>query len=100
MTESEHDQLNMTRQEVLCRAGYQCEVCGRPICEADVQLAHRIPQRKHLVKKYGKSVIHHPCNLVATCCEDCNSAVSLGSNPIDHRMVLEEIMMTRRSNAP
>lgn len=93
MTEREQDKLNITRKEVLQRARYECEVCGRPVSENDVQLAHRIPQRKHLIKKYGKDVIHHSCNLVATCCEECNAAVSMGANPFDHKLVLDEIMM-------
>lgn len=98
MTEREQEKLSVTRKEVLRRSGFSCEVCGRPVSEADVQLAHRIPQRKHLIKKYGKGVIHHPCNLVATCCEECNSEASLGQNQEQYNAVLEEIMVYRPQN--
>lgn len=92
MTEREQDGLHKTRMEVLQRAGFVCEVCGTRLGVNTVQLAHRIPQRKMWLNKYGKSTIHHPCNLVATCSEECNSRVSLGNSTEQHQQVLDEIM--------
>lgn len=56
-----------------CESG-RCEVCGRAISVTDAQLAHRIPQSRMNLRKYGKTYIHHPFNLAVTCA-DCNSRV-------------------------
>lgn len=91
MTEKEADQLRETRMYVLNRAAWCCENCGRELTSAGFQLAHRIPQRKPFLKRYGKKIIHHPANLRAVCCEGCNATVSLGYNTENHKIVLEEI---------
>lgn len=91
MTEKEQFELGIKRASVLLRANWHCEVCGNPLTDDTVQLAHRIPQRKHLLKRYGKEIIHHSLNLAATCSENCNAAVSLGENELQHKEVIEEI---------
>jgi len=45
------------------------------------QLAHRIPQTKANLKKYGKKIIHNQKNLTLTCCLECDAAVSISNNP-------------------
>ncbi|AFG37641.1 hypothetical protein Spiaf_1582 [Spirochaeta africana DSM 8902] len=75
----------MTREEqrieIFMREDGRCFVCGAPLDWNCFHLAHVIPQRKHWVKRYGKSVIHHAENMRATCPTDrCNGAVSLGNN--------------------
>ena len=91
MTERETDAYREQRALILLRANWQCEVCGAPLDDGNTQLAHRIPQRKHWVKAYGKDVIHHPANLAATCSEKCNAAVSVGESEEAHKRVLQEI---------
>lgn len=91
MTEREQEEMIATRHRVWLRAGFRCEVCGDPINRDTFQLAHRIPQRKHLLKRYGKKIIHHATNLAATCSERCNAAVSLGEHEMMHRTVIDAI---------
>ena len=86
--------MNETRIIVFNRSGGFCEVCGKPIDYA-YQMAHRIPQRKHFVKKYGKAVIHHPLNFRATCGLRCNNAVSIGNHPLEIERIVEEIKNAR-----
>lgn len=69
----------MDRLDIFERDGFRC-VCGKSVyAYGTPQLAHRLPQRKHLIKKYGKDIIHHPVNLVSTCSLKCNASVSVSS---------------------
>lgn len=79
------------RRRLYIRAEGRCEVCGAPLNDY-FELAHRIPQRKHLIKKYGKDVIHHPLNLRVTCRGRCNDSVSVGESEEMHRSIIREIM--------
>lgn len=73
------EDIRETRLIVATRAGFMCETCGKAVGIGAGQLAHVIPQRKHLIAKYGEGVIHHPDNMRWTCPTDlCNNAVSLG----------------------
>lgn len=66
----------MEKLDILERDNFMC-VCGKSVYTYGTpQIAHRIPQRKHLIKKYGKEIIHHPANLVSTCSLKCNASVS------------------------
>lgn len=47
----------------------RCVNCGKRAC----QIAHRIPQRKHLIKRYGFKVINHNFNLYPACGLRCNA---------------------------
>lgn len=69
---------------LLNRQGGRCAVCGKYLTPGTTELAHRIPQRKHFLKKYGERIIHHPLNLAAVCrgSSRCNNAVSIGNQPI------------------
>jgi hypothetical protein len=79
--------VDETRFVVAVRAGHCCEICGKRLPVGEGQLAHRIPQRKHLVGKYGAEVIHHPMNLKWTCSLECNAKASLG----EHTAQIEEL---------
>lgn len=57
----------------------KCPVCGRYLTYGRPQLAHRIPQTKEMIAKYGDSVIHHHRNMVYVCSLKCNSSVNLGN---------------------
>lgn len=87
----EQEVLAQTRYLVWNRAGGHCEVCGELLHWNSFQMAHRIPQRKWLVKKYGKAVIHHPDNLAATCSLRCNNAVSIAGSPVEVEALAESI---------
>ena len=53
-----------TKMLVFTRDGWRCRYCG---AGGHLQLAHRIPQTKANIAKYGKEIIHHPDNLETTC---------------------------------
>lgn len=74
------EEIRESRLNVAIRAGFCCEVCGKSLALERGELAHQIPQRKHLIEKYGAGVIHHVMNFKWTCPE-CNSAVSIGGDP-------------------
>lgn len=58
-----------------------CPVCGRHYESQAGQLAHRIPQTKGHLKRYGTEVIHHELNLLEVCSLECNDAVSISNHP-------------------
>lgn len=65
--------------------GGRCAYCGTWLRPYEGELAHRIPQRKHMIRKYGAAVIHHPDNLAIVCrgSARCNSAMSIGGHPME-----------------
>jgi hypothetical protein len=78
----------MTRAEVIYemrqnkyeeQAG-RCFICGRPVRWAVFQLAHRIPQRKWCIEKWGIEVIHHQLNIAGVCGLECNSSAQYDPN--------------------
>lgn len=91
MTGREQLEYEHTRMLVYNRAHGRCEVCGEPIEYLTYQMGHRIPQRKHFMKKYGKDVIHHYMNFAATCSLPCNNAVSIGNKPVAIQQLVSEI---------
>ena len=92
MTEREFLVLDDTRLEVFSRAGWKCEVCGAPLnLVAHPQLAHRIPQATRFLVRYGKRVIHHPMNLAATCCLECNAKVDIRHHPKEIEALVRRI---------
>lgn len=74
MSESERRsfEIAQTREVVFARDRGACVVCGKPA----TQLAHRVPQTKSNLAKYGKARIHSPDNLRAVCGLACNAAVA------------------------
>lgn len=91
MTDREQLAYERTRLMVYNRAHGRCEVCGKPIEYHTYQMGHRIPQRRHFVKKYGKAIIHHHLNMAATCSLRCNNAVSIGNHPIAIEELVSQI---------
>jgi hypothetical protein len=47
--------------------GKVCQYCGKALINLGDGCAHRIPQKKYLIKKYKEKIIHHNFNLVPTC---------------------------------
>lgn len=59
----------------------RCAACNKIFSIFDsVELAHICPQRKWLIKKYGKEIIHHPLNMKLTHTGECNSSVQISPN--------------------
>jgi hypothetical protein len=71
--------------------GGLCYVCHKPIRFAIFQLAHKIPQRKWCIEKWGEEVIHHRRNLVGVCGLHCNGLAQLDPESLSARMLAESI---------
>ena len=69
------------RMLVYRRAGGRCHVCKTRVPWPG-QLAHKIPQSKVMMKKYGRAVIHHPLNMELVCGLYCNDRVSISNHPV------------------
>jgi hypothetical protein len=69
-----------------------CAYCGQDLLATDkVELAHRVPQRKYLLKKYGKEIIHHPLNMKLTHAGNCNAGVQLMPESLPAKRLIEKI---------
>jgi hypothetical protein len=91
MTEREQLRYIENRFYVYNRAGGRCEACGEAIGISSFQMAHRIPQTKYFVKKFGKGVIHHRDNFAATCSLGCNSSMDIRNHPVEVAELAEAI---------
>ena len=92
MTEREKLRIQDVRLEVFTRAKWRCEFCGEPVQRYGTpQTAHRIPQNTRNLIRYGKAVIHHPMNLAAECCLECNAALSIHNHPIEIAALVKRI---------
>ena len=69
------------RERIGDSQGWRCEACGGPLGGA-IQLAHRIPQNVHNLKRWGAAIIHDRLNMAGVCSLDCNSKMSIGGDPM------------------
>lgn len=67
----------------------RCPVCGELMMTS--QIAHRIPQTKANLRRYGEAVIHHEYNLERVCGLGCNDAVSISNHPLAKSALLVRI---------
>ena len=92
------DRKTLAISEMKLEKGYEqdwlCASCGEPLVVQEAELAHRIPQRKFLLAKYGPKIIHHRLNVVLTHHGKCNDAVSLGNNPVEWERLAGEIQVS------
>ncbi len=93
MTGKELLKYEETRIDVYNRARGKCEVCNSPIEYLTYQMAHKIPQSKMYLKKYGKEVIHHRLNFVATCGLICNGRASISGWPLEIDELVQKIRL-------
>lgn len=66
--------IRQSWEQVTERDGHVCFVCGEHVGN---QLAHRIPQSKLAIKRYGQALIHHPLNMRWVCSLECNKRVEI-----------------------
>jgi hypothetical protein len=69
---------NEQAEKCFLRKGSLCVHCHKPA----TQLAHKIPQQKRMLKKYGYKIIHHWLNRDPVCSLECNSKSSVSNHPI------------------
>lgn len=72
-----------------------CPACKEPVSAQTGELAHRIPQRKWTIAKWGPGIVHHPMNLFLTHPGKCNSDVSMGNHPLDMEKLAAAIRKER-----
>lgn len=82
MTERERFDFAEKKTDIYISRRGICEVCGKWVQLEESQLAHKIPQTKGNLEKYGKEVIHNPLNISLTCSLRCNASVNIQGNPI------------------
>ena len=87
MTDRERARIEETKRAMIALYP-MCQLCG---LAPSIQLAHVIPQTRGNLRKYGKRIIHHPSNLRAVCSLACNSAASLGCNPVAEAALVARI---------
>ena len=70
-----------------------CYICGKQLMLDEMELAHRVPQDKPMLRRYGEARIHHRRNLRGVCrgSDACNSGVSLRNHPLDEARLMAEI---------
>lgn len=94
-----NDRKTLAISEMKVELGYsqnwKCSACGAPLAVQEAELAHRIPQRKYLLAKYGPEVIHHRLNMALTHHGACNDAVSIGGQPLACEKLAAEIREER-----
>lgn len=72
--------------------GGRCYICHAPLHDGNMQLAHRIPQRKWCLKKWGAAVIHHPKNMVLVCGLECNARAQLNPESLEAEVLAKTIL--------
>ncbi len=86
----EKEKAQETKRQLYYKQGGRCATCGMRLA-GGFDLAHKIPQTKTNLKKYGKEVIHHPLNMACTCHRaDCNDAQMI--NPATRPVEAEELV--------
>jgi hypothetical protein len=91
MNERKRIEIAELKLEKYHAQGGVCPMCGEPVTVDGGELAHRIPQRKWCIAKYGPRIIHHRDNLVLTHTGSCNSAVSIGNHPVECERLAQSI---------
>lgn len=76
MTEKQVEQ----REKALARSKGVCFVCGKPLNEGQMQLAHRIGNTETNRKLYGSFFIDSTYNGEIVCSLDCNASLDVGKS--------------------
>lgn len=90
----EQEQIAMMKQRIYTEQSGKCATCGKMLGQV-FDLAHKIPQTKVNLKKYGHEIIHHRLNLAGTCrSANCNDAqmINPATRPV---LAAEHVQMIR-----
>lgn len=71
--------------------GGVCPVCLGMVSVGDGELAHKIPQKRWCLAKWGPEIIYHSKNMDLTHRGTCNSKVSLTNHPVAMEHLAAEI---------
>jgi 5-methylcytosine-specific restriction endonuclease McrA len=101
MTLDEQEKISKMRADKLVEQNFKCAYCGKGFCISDkIELSHIIPQRKYLIKLYGKEIIHHELNMKLCHAGECNSGVQLSPNKTElveaHVEMIKEAIANER----
>lgn len=91
MTEREKFEATELKQQIIVERR-NCEVCGKRVGYNSAQLAHRIPQHKKYIKRYGKDFMHSRKNMALVCSLECNAAVLMdpATHPVEASALFDE----------
>lgn len=85
------EEIRETKIRVFSEQGGVCFWCRAPMQMEAFELAHRIPQRKWCLGKWGRPVIHHRLNVVGTHAGSCNSHVQINPDSLQAEKLAREI---------
>jgi hypothetical protein len=88
---SKEDEIDTMRRFKYAKQDGLCGVCRQPVPWMQFQLAHRIPQRKWCMARWGEEILHHHKNLVGVCGLECNAAAQLNPDGLEAALLSEEI---------
>jgi len=91
MTDKESFFTGEMKEQLFSDYGWCCGICKKSLLSGVPQLAHRIPQSKRNIKKYGKEVIHHKLNMIPVESLECNAAASIAGDTIAIELLVNEI---------
>lgn len=81
MTYDEQEKILQIRLRKIKEQDYRCASCFKKFELGDtIELSHIIPQRKWLIQKYGKEIIHHEMNMTLCHAGECNSNIQMSPN--------------------
>jgi len=91
MNERKRIEIAEMKLQLYYEQGGWCAACGKPVGTDDGELAHRIPQRRWALAKYGPRIIHHHDNLALTHPGACNDAMSISNQPVECERLAKSI---------
>ena len=91
MKERMSEAIREQRFRIFSEQSGLCSSCGLPMSITEMELAHRIPQRRWTIKRFGAAVIHHRKNLRGTHPGRCNSKSQLNPDSIYAEDLAREI---------
>ena len=81
MTLYEQERIEDMKADKYAEQCGMCAACGEPLKLSEpMELSHIIPQRKYLIKLYGKEIIHHELNMKLCHAGACNNSCQMSPN--------------------
>ena len=85
------DQIQETRGKLYSDQNALCWWCHLPMAFNDFELAHRVPQRRWCLDRWGAAAVQHPRNLVATHSGYCNARAQLDPESAEAEVHMQSI---------